>query len=332
MIARNDSNTLATLHRAFDEMRADYNATKPSRFGRRRRGISVQGSNADYHFKNDLDYWRLLEYARDADRNDSVIGHALSTAANHTVQDGITVDPQTGDDELDAELLKRWNDWQGDSSRCDIAREHTLCQFQYYACRAMFADGDYAVLTADNNNGTLQSIESHRIRTPRNTTRNVVLGVLLDTFGGAVEYWITRQDIDPMTPLDKVADIRQYKAQIDGMRRVLHVKDTRRANQTRGVTALAPVFDLAGMIEDVQFAKLVQQQIVSCFAVLRERPLSGAALTPTPTGATTTETLTDGTSRTIEGISPGMDVTGAPGRNPKGFQSEYSEQRVFRSP
>ena len=58
----------------FDGMRADYDAAKSSRFQRKRTGVSLGGSGADYHFRSEADYLRLMEYSRDLDRNDLAIG------------------------------------------------------------------------------------------------------------------------------------------------------------------------------------------------------------------------------------------------------------------
>ncbi len=83
------------------QMRADYDATKSSRFMRRRIGLPSMGSGADFHYKNESEYLRLIEMARDMVRNDSVIGPAISTVCLNTIQGGMQLNPDTGDKELD---------------------------------------------------------------------------------------------------------------------------------------------------------------------------------------------------------------------------------------
>jgi capsid protein len=102
-------------------------------------------------------------------------------------------------------------------------------------------------------------------------------------------------------------------------------------NQTRGVTALAPIFSLAGMFEDIQFAKLVQQQVVSCFAVFREQAVVNGGGLPTKNadyGAATIETSASGT-RYIENIAPGMEIIGKPGEKLQGFSPNVPNAEYF---
>jgi capsid protein len=88
--------------------------------------------------------------------------------------------------------------------------------------------------------------------------------------------------------------------------------------------------DAIGMHGDIQFAKLVQQQIVSCFAVFRERALATLGGDPGAIGERSTETLTDNaTTRVIEGIAPGMMITGAPGERLTGFSPNVPNAEFF---
>ena len=101
---------------------------------------------------------------------------------------------------------------------------------------------------------------------------------------------------------------------------------------TRGVTALAPVFYIAGMFEDINFAKVVQQQIVSCFAILREKAAGTPPNPPsTATGYGQPEFL--GTSSGItqlEWIAPGMEIRGGPGEKLTGFSPNVPNAEYFQ--
>ena len=296
----------------FGALRADYAATKASRFRRRRSGVSAAGSGADYHYRSEADYLRLMEYARDMDRNDAIIGQTVDRAVQNTIQDGFTNDPTTSDAELDKDLFDRWTDWSEDPQQCDVAGVHTFWDMETLALRSPFIDGD--ILALPLTAGSLQLVEAHRLRTPRNTTRNCVHGILLDDLRRPLEYWLTRDNIDPMRTVNKVSDMRRIPARdAEGHSQVFHIYTSKRVSQTRGVSALAPIMDIAGMWEDLNFATLVRAQVASCFAILRERGLDSAAGSTPATGSTETETLADGSTRTIEGIAPGMDVIGIPG-------------------
>jgi len=312
---RHKSKSIAST---FDGLRSDYAASKASRFRRRRTGISSMGSAADYHFRSEADYLRMLEYARDMDRNDAVIGQMVDRAVNNTIQNGMVPDPQTGDKETDAILLDLFTEWANDPQQCDVSGRFNFFDQQELVFRATLVDGD--ILPIPTSMGGIELIESHRLRTPSNTKRNVIHGVLLDDLRRRKEYWVTKDDVDPLFGLSRVSDTRPIAAYTeDGQPNAFHVYNPKRVSQTRGVTALAPVFDVAGMFEDINFAKLVQQQIVSCFAVIRNLDLGAKRIGTEQYGDRETQALTDGAKRLIDEIAPGMELTGEPGEKIEGF-------------
>ncbi len=317
----------ASLQGQYEAIRADYQAAKSSRFRRRRTGVASGGSGADYHYRGEGDYLRLIEQARDMDRNDAAVGPVINQAVNNALQTGFTVAPATGDKALDLDLWERWRDWSQDADQCDLAGEHDFFALESFAYRQMLADGDIVALMLDD--GSLQMIEAHRIRTPKNTSKNVVHGVLLSERRRREQYWVTKDDIDPGRTVTKVSQIEPYDTRDgDGFRQVAHVYNPRRVTQTRGVTALAPIFDTLGMFEDVNFAHLVKAQVASCLTFFRERTdeYNGP---PAAHGEQTTETLADGSTRVIEGLSPGLELTGAPGEKLSGFAPNIPNPEFF---
>jgi len=200
---------------------------------------------------------------------------------------------------------------------------------EWAVLRARMVDGDvFAIGTED---GGLQFMEAHRCRTPTRVKRaNLVHGVEMTGLRRPVQYWFTREDLDPFkATLTK--DFVQYPAfDDDGYRVVFHVKSPKRVTQTRGVTVLAPIFDIATYIDDINFAKLVQQQVASCFAVFHEFDIGSESGPDTQTGERETETLSDGSTRTIEGVSPGMHVWGEAGEKLQGFSPNVPNAEYFQ--
>ncbi len=310
----------------FDRIRADYDMSRVSRFVRRRTGLAPQGGSADYHYRNESQFYTDIEKARDMDRNDAIIGQTIDRAVSNEVQDGFSLDPQTGDKPLNDELYALWQEWANDPESCDIAGEHTWHDFEQHASRSQKLDGDCVLLGIDE--GSLQFIEAHGVQT---TTRqdNTFLGVQRGEFGRHEAYWILE---DPKIPLGhKEQSVAVDVRNSDGFRQAFHVYNPKRMSQTRGVTSLAPVFSLAGMFEDIQFAKLVQQQVVSCFAVFREQAqLTGGELPRMNSsyGSPTVEVSQSGT-RYIENITPGMEIIGAPGEKLSGFSPNVPNAEYF---
>lgn len=324
-MARNSS-----LASTFGELRSDYNAAQSSRFRKQLTGISTLGSGADFHFRRETDFLRVLELARYYDRNDMVVGQAIERLVSNVVQDGITVIPQTGSDDANKYLAEKWWNWGCDADACDAAGEMTFTQITKIALRSVIVDGDVFFLPLSS--GRLQAVEAHRCRTPMNTRLNVVNGVLLDSLRRRLEYWFTRDDIDPNRQITLVSEIRKYAARDrDGERQVLHVYHPKRFSQTRGVTAFARIVDPVGMHDDIQFAKMVQQQIVSCFAIFRNRDINfDGPADRAATGEATSEIMPDGTVRRIEGLAPGMEIVGAPGESLQGFSPGVPNESFFQ--
>ena len=314
-----------SLQSAFDSIRADYDMSRASRFVRKRFGVAAQGSGADYHYRNESQYYRDIEQARDMDRNDAVIGILADRRVDNIVQSGFKLDPKTGDKGLDLELWQRWQDYSNDPDQCDIAGECTWAEIERHCARAESIDGD--IVVTGTQEGSFQVLEAHAIQT-KSKVDDTFLGVTTDRYGKRTQYHVLEElnefgskgDSEPINVRDS-----------EGRRQVFHVYNPKRVLQTRGVTQIAPVFSYAGMLEDINFAKLVQQQVVSCFAVFRK--MTGTSNLPSVSGgaygAASTQQTSSGT-RQIEGISPGMEIIGQPGEELQGFSPNVPNSEYFQ--
>lgn len=314
---------------AFEAIRADYDMAKDSKFRRRLTGYSPMGSGADYHYRSESDYLKMMELARSIDRNDMVVPQAVTRLCTNVIQQGFRVDPDTGDDGADEAIRAKWRQWSEDPDLCDAAGEHDFNTIAENALRAAIVDGDQFFLPLGT--GQLQTMEAHRCRTPRGTKRNVVHGVLLDPVTRKpIEYWFTNEDIEPMRQIARVNEITPVRARDErGNRTVFHLRFTTRASQTRGVSAFAPTINATGMHEDIQFAKLVQQQMVSMVSFFRERSPDGVYTTNAAMGAVEDEPLDDGATRTVMEMAPGMEITGQPGEKLHGFSPNVPNAEYF---
>lgn len=313
----------------FGQLRSDYQVAKSSQYRRRRTGILPMGTTADWHVRVEVDFLHVIEIVRDMDRNDVIVGQMVDRAVTNTLQDGITPDPNTGDKGLNKALLENWEEWCESPDAVDIQGEQTFHDLEYQVLRSTLVDGDICCLP--RKEGCLQLFEAHRLRRPMSTLLNVVGGILLDDNRKRLEYWFTKDDIPPYQALNLVRDMNKVPARdADGFRQVFHVRNPKRCTQTRGLSALIPCVDTAGMFEDIAFAKLVQAQVTSCFAIFRERELkfdlNDASLN---TGELSTMTLPDGSTRVIRGIAPGMEFTGKPGEKLQGFSPAVPNAEFF---
>ncbi len=105
--------------------------------------------------------------------------------------------------------------------------------------------------------------------------------------------------------------------------------------QSRGVTWLANPIEPIAYHEDIQFAKLVQQQMVSSHAIIEEDTGSiqlnqaGGTQTGKASGATEVVNNTDGTSSSVRSMSPGAFYKAAPGKKLTGFSPNVPNETFF---
>lgn len=320
--------------RARQEAQNDYLAGKNSRFLPQVRGISSSGSGADYHYRSEPSFLYMIERAREFDRNNLVVGQGINRLVGNVMQDGFSLDVQTGDPEIDEQLGGAFWDWACDPDQCDDEQEKDFETMSQLALRHTIVDGD--CLALPTNEDSLCMVEGHRLRRPTGSrNQNCVHGIVFDERKRRKEYWVTKQDIGPLQTLQRVNEVERYAARDkQGNRQVLHIYDPKRFSQSRGVTAFATLVWALGLHDDIQFATLVKQQVAACFAVLKEVPLDfeGGSLatdTKAATGPRTVEDLEDGTTRTVEGIAPGMTIRGRPGEKITGFAPNIPSPEFF---
>ena len=315
----------SSVSEAFYDMKADYNAAKVSPYRRLRQGTLAVGSHADWHIRVPTDYWRIMEQARTFDRDDMLVSQMVNRAVSNTLQGGFRPQPDTGDPGLDTELTERWHDWAGDEEKVDLEGEKTFHEMERLGLRQHFVDGDvFALLLRE---GGMQMIEAHRARTPGNANRkdaakrHMVHGVLLDDNRRRLEVWFTNEQIDIWASIERISDMDKRKVRDDqGFRQLCQIYSPSRSTQTRGISALAPVFDPVGMHEDIQFAAMVQRQVATCFAVLRERELGFKGNDGPPLGDVPCVPHSGPALRRLSGgIAPGMEITGEPGEKITGY-------------
>lgn len=319
-----------SLEAWFNGLRQDYTATQRTKHSQQFTGLPTGGAGADYHYRSEHQYLQLMEIARHFRRNDPIVGKGVKRLTANVVQEGFTPEAKTGDDKADKILNERWAEWANDPDQCDASRKRKFAQMEAMAFDAMVTDGDVMPVLMDS--GHLRWYEAHRCRTPRGTKRNVVHGVMLNNFREPLEYWFTKEELNPYEQLTRVSDVVRVPARDKaGHRKVLHCYLEDRFSQTRGVTSLAPVIDLAGMIDDIQLAKLIQQKVVSVFAMIRKRPLDSLDDgeddgTVEGSGASVTRELQD----MFHQLGSGMMIDAMPGEEWDGFSPAVPNPEYFQ--
>ncbi len=312
------------------EMRHDYQGGKVSRFRRQRAGVGVIPRHADYHYRLEIEWFRAMEFFRDFDRNDPIVGPAITRLVNNVIMSGITPDAATPDAGLNKELNDWWSEYAADPDQVDLQGEAAWHEMEEDALRAMVVDGDICALPM-RRDGTLELMEAHRLRTPLKSQHNVVHGVELDDRRRRIAYNFTGEDVNPLSVGLRIGDVTRIPVRDrDGDRQIFHLYKRKRISQTRGVSYMNPICDIAGMWDDVNFATLVKAQVAACWAILKEYPANAP---PIPgqarAGALTQESQQDGSLRTTEGMQPGMMFEGKPGQKLTGFAPNIPNPEFF---
>jgi len=96
---------------------------------------------------------------------------------------------------MDALSGYRWAEWSRSPEACDEQQELDFHGLEKLTLQHVIIDGDLCSLP--NRDGGIESQEGHRLKMPRNTTKNVVHGVQQDERRRRLAYWFTKEDIEP---------------------------------------------------------------------------------------------------------------------------------------
>jgi capsid protein len=193
--------------------------------------------------------------------------------------------------------------------------------------------GDCGSLITES--GHVQFFEPYLIRhsVAASHQNDIVHGVQLHSVQRRIRYYIAEEDNNPYSTTFNVFTPVETRDPL-GRRQFFHMYHGKRLSLTRGVSAFAPIFILTGMLEDVNFSKLVHQQIVSCIAYLIEEA-DVAGNMPSTTGIgnaghQTSETSTSGETQLFDKLEPGMEVNPGAGRKVTGFSPQIPNAEYFQ--
>lgn len=337
MIARDENKAWESLgpaiQRTFVEAMRDvfagYYAGENTRYLPTPPGTNPLGSGADYHYRNESQYLRMIERARYFDRDNMVVGQGVTRLIANVLQDGFTLDPDTGDSALDDELRNRWWEWAEDPRQCDDEQERTWAEMEQLALRAVIVDGD--IFAVPLSSGALQWFEGHACRNPYGSRNsgNLIHGVELTGRRRRAAYWLTPDEISPMASPQRGNAFARVPVDLGEDARVIHLCQRKRMSQTRGVTAFAPSVIPIQYHDDLQFATLLKAKAASFVALFHELAIDAAPGGARPRGSRTTETQDDGSTRVIEKSGLATEVYGRPGETLKGFAPNIPNPEFF---
>ncbi len=201
--------------------------------------------------------------SRELIRTDPIAGGAISTNVSHVVGTGLSMRPaikakalKLTDEqasEWEDDVAERWEMWSS-SPNASANGRLDFYSLQDIALRSMLSSGDvFAFLPEVDVPGwpyrlTVQMIEADRVSNPdrkQDIPGELVAGVVLDSLSRPIGYHVSDQHPGSVVQLKWS---RQDAVGASGRRRMLHLFETTRPDQVRGVPYLTPVI---GKLKDL---------------------------------------------------------------------------------
>ena len=287
--------------------RQGYDMVRPTRTQRHRPGVSHDGDTADAAMGTDHQRIHAMEISRDLDRNNNVVSDAVDRLMSQLFRAPFALDPNTGVTEINDYIREQWVEWSTDPMRCDASERFTLHEMVRLAERAQTIDGDHFLISLSN--GRLWSREAHRCRSPTTIRgRRIMHGVEVDRMRRPRRYWFTRTERGAWASL-RTSDMESIERTRDGgLLNVFHVFDPKRVSASRGYPLIAPVWEIADQLPDLQFSQLIQALTAACFAILRTKDPSYDLASTVPD-----DVARSAESSMYDQLGPGMEIEGGAG-------------------
>lgn len=238
----------------------------------------------------------IVNRSRDLVRNAPIATGAINTNTLHVVGSGLTMQSRLNRhvlqiSEKEAQLKQNlieseWKLWANNLD-CSYNRKGNFNDNLTLVLRGALESGDiFALLPFElRNTGPyglkIQLVESDRVcnRGGLKNTKNLVGGVHLNDRGQPVAY-----DIRTTNPGTEKGFERKWRTvqafTLKGRRRVLHIYEQLRPDQTRGMPYLAPIIEIIKQLSKYTNAEIAAAVVNSYFTVFLKSPAGNTELSP----------------------------------------------------
>lgn len=233
---------------------------------------TIESAEAVDRYERDL----LRARARDLENNSDVINGVLSAYRRNIVGRGFTLQANTENERLDAEIETLWREWCR-ARNCDVTGTQSFTELLRMVVERKKVDGGVLILKRYTKLGILpfqlQVLEVDELdtsaRAPKHKGNRVAGGIEYSPFNRPVGFFIQRYDVDGMRAVSS-----EY---IDAKDMIFWFRK-RRPSQIREVTDLAPVMARVRDVNEFITAVSIKERIAACVAVLIKRILPAGGL------------------------------------------------------
>jgi lambda family phage portal protein len=282
--------------------------------GRRTDGWRVSSASPFDEVSPSLNILRLR--ARQLANNNSWVKKGAEVIANNTIGSGIR--PAISN----KRTLKAWKLW-AESVKCDYYGRTNFYGLQWQVAHTVARSGECLIIRHDAPNGPrLQILEGDYLDQGKNyvalrpSDNYIVDGVEFTPDGIRVAYWV--YESNPM----KFKSVSQ-RILAD---RVIHVYESLRPGQIRGIPAIHAVMLTIRDFDDYQDAQLLKQKIAACYAAfVTEAGNEGGLVGAKDDEMDIPDSIEPGM---VSKLAPGQDITFADPPSTDGY-GDYSRNQLL---
>lgn len=283
-----------------DILNTGYSNSGASRRKKSMLGWIFKGGSTKEDIDDNLD--TLRQRSRDLYMNTPLATGAIKNIRTNAVGAGLILDAQIDHeflglteeeaDEWETTVEREFSMW-AESILCDSLQMHNFYELQQLAMISFLMSGEVFTILPYRKHKRhmyglrIQLLEADRISSPEGNNPNIINGVELGTYGEVVAYHILNQH-----PLAESASRKEWKriekfGAKSGRQNILHLMESERPEQRRGVPILAPVIESLKQLGRYTEAELTAALVSSLFTVFIETkdedngPVLGEAIVET---------------------------------------------------
>jgi len=252
------------------------------------KGIDPCGTDADYHYKTERNYFLMVERGRAAVRNHPLVEQGINRLIANLKLGEFTLDIDSGDEATDTDLKAFWHGWTGETvagrNECDYEGTRTFQQISRQSFFNQVQDGD--ILHLPLMDGRLQTWESHHLRNPYGrlatglATDGIVHGVEVRS-GTVAGYHITPHTLTYQQTVSRGQTVRIPAIDDVGNKIAFWNGFRHRFYQRRGISRLSAPRDAMNGFDDLNYANIKSSLRRSLISYLMEsQASSGPPLLP----------------------------------------------------
>lgn len=221
---------------------------------------------------------KLAATGQELGRNNGLAKRIKRTWGNNAVGKGIVLDVLGSSDRKSKSFSESFDEW-AESTNCDFEGHYTFYGLQWLWVNTLVESG--AVFIRKHVNPakdfplqlqTFEQSQLDRSRTKLTENGSIVDGIQFSADGQIEGYWFLVDAVD-----GKLG--RPAKSKFHDVSTIIHMFDKDRAGQHLGVSWLHAAATTLKNYNIYQDAKLMQQQIAACFALIIEDSQDGLGLT-----------------------------------------------------